>query len=90
MIIMINEQYKYSDLTSKIIGCAMTVHRIKNTNQLNHKNQKNYSSDNFGLAKKEIKIVESVCTMIFMIHMIALIKGWSLNQLNHTNQMNYS
>lgn len=23
---MINEQYKYSDLTSKIIGCAMTVH----------------------------------------------------------------
>lgn len=25
---MINEQYKYSELTSKIIGCAMTVHRI--------------------------------------------------------------
>lgn len=24
---MINEQYKYSDLTSKIIGCAMTVHK---------------------------------------------------------------
>lgn len=24
---MINEQYKYSELTSKIIGCAMTVHR---------------------------------------------------------------
>src|SRR5690606_25753104 len=24
---MINENYKYSDLTSKIIGCAMTVHR---------------------------------------------------------------
>ncbi|WP_017292446.1 GxxExxY protein [Geminocystis herdmanii] len=23
---MINEKYKYSDLTSKIIGCAMTVH----------------------------------------------------------------
>ncbi|OJU29019.1 MAG: GxxExxY protein [Sphingobacteriales bacterium 41-5] len=23
---MINEQYKYSGLTSKIIGCAMTVH----------------------------------------------------------------
>ena len=23
---MIKEQYKYSDLTSKIIGCAMTVH----------------------------------------------------------------
>ncbi len=23
---MINELYKYSDLTSKIIGCAMTVH----------------------------------------------------------------
>lgn len=23
---MINEQYKYSDLTSKIIGCAMNVH----------------------------------------------------------------
>ena len=23
---MINEQYKYSELTSKIIGCAMTVH----------------------------------------------------------------
>nr|WP_202803879.1 GxxExxY protein [Geminocystis herdmanii] len=25
-MIMINEKYKYSDLTSKIIGCAMTVH----------------------------------------------------------------
>lgn len=24
---MINEQYKYSALTSRIIGCAMTVHR---------------------------------------------------------------
>jgi len=24
---MIKEEYKYSDLTSKIIGCAMTVHR---------------------------------------------------------------
>lgn len=24
---MINEQYKYSELTSKIIGCAMTVHK---------------------------------------------------------------
>lgn len=24
---MINEQYKYSDLTSKIIGCAMEVHK---------------------------------------------------------------
>jgi GxxExxY protein len=24
---MIKEQYKYSDLTSKIIGCAMEVHR---------------------------------------------------------------
>ena len=23
---MIKEEYKYSDLTSKIIGCAMTVH----------------------------------------------------------------
>jgi GxxExxY protein len=23
---MINEQYKYSELTSRIIGCAMTVH----------------------------------------------------------------
>ncbi|MBT8234245.1 MAG: GxxExxY protein, partial [Bacteroidia bacterium] len=23
---MINEKYKHSDLTSKIIGCAMTVH----------------------------------------------------------------
>jgi GxxExxY protein len=28
MIIMINEQYKYSELTSKIIGCAMTVHKL--------------------------------------------------------------
>jgi GxxExxY protein len=25
---MINEQYKYSELTGKIIGCAMTVHKI--------------------------------------------------------------
>ena len=25
---MINEEYKYSELTSKIIGCAMTVHKI--------------------------------------------------------------
>ena len=25
---MINEQYKHSALTSKIIGCAMTVHKI--------------------------------------------------------------
>jgi len=24
---MINELYKHSELTSKIIGCAMTVHR---------------------------------------------------------------
>jgi GxxExxY protein len=24
---MINEQYKYSELTSKIIGCAITVHK---------------------------------------------------------------
>lgn len=24
---MIDEQYKYSELTSKIIGCAMTVHK---------------------------------------------------------------
>lgn len=24
---MIKEQYKYSELTSKVIGCAMTVHR---------------------------------------------------------------
>jgi len=24
---MTNEQYKYSELTSKIIGCAMTVHK---------------------------------------------------------------
>jgi GxxExxY protein len=27
MIAMINEQYKYSELTSKIIGYAMTVHK---------------------------------------------------------------
>ena len=27
MIDMINEQYKYSELTSKIIGCALTVHK---------------------------------------------------------------
>jgi GxxExxY protein len=25
---MINEQYKYSELTSKIIGCAMAVHKV--------------------------------------------------------------
>jgi GxxExxY protein len=25
---MINNQYKYSDLTAKIIGCAMEVHKI--------------------------------------------------------------
>ena len=25
---MIKEQYKYSELTSRIIGCAMTVHKI--------------------------------------------------------------
>ncbi|MBF0225979.1 MAG: GxxExxY protein [Desulfobacterales bacterium] len=25
---MINEQYQYSELTGKIIGCAMEVHRI--------------------------------------------------------------
>lgn len=25
---MINEKYKYSELTEKIIGCAMTVHKI--------------------------------------------------------------
>ena len=24
---MINEKYKYSELTSKIIGCAMSVHK---------------------------------------------------------------
>ena len=24
---MVNDQYKYSELTSKIIGCAMTVHK---------------------------------------------------------------
>jgi GxxExxY protein len=24
---MVNEKYKYSELTSKIIGCAMTVHK---------------------------------------------------------------
>jgi len=27
MITMIKEQYKYSELTSKIIGCAMEVHK---------------------------------------------------------------
>jgi len=27
MITMIKEQYKYSELTSKIIGCAITVHK---------------------------------------------------------------
>jgi GxxExxY protein len=25
---MVNEQYKYSELTGKIIGCAMTVHKV--------------------------------------------------------------
>jgi GxxExxY protein len=25
---MINEQYKYSDITAKIIGCAIEVHKI--------------------------------------------------------------
>lgn len=25
---MINEQYKYSDITAKIIGCAMKVHSV--------------------------------------------------------------
>jgi GxxExxY protein len=28
MIAMINPNYKYSELTSKIIGCAMEVHRM--------------------------------------------------------------
>jgi GxxExxY protein len=28
MITMIKDQYKYSELTSKIIGCAMTVHKM--------------------------------------------------------------
>ncbi len=28
---MINEQYKYSEITSKIIGCSMTVHQILGT-----------------------------------------------------------
>lgn len=27
MVQIINEQYKYSELTAKIIGCAMTVHK---------------------------------------------------------------
>jgi GxxExxY protein len=27
MITMINEQFKYSEITSKIIGCAMMVHK---------------------------------------------------------------
>jgi|SRR5574344_1882616 GxxExxY protein len=27
MIIMIKEEYKYSELTSKIIGCGMAIHR---------------------------------------------------------------
>jgi GxxExxY protein len=27
MIVMIKEEYKYSELTSKIIGCAMAIHR---------------------------------------------------------------
>jgi GxxExxY protein len=26
LMLMINQQYKYSDLTSKVIGCAMKVH----------------------------------------------------------------
>ncbi len=25
---IVNEKYKYSELTGKIIGCAMEVHRI--------------------------------------------------------------
>ena len=57
---MINEQYKYSDLTSKIIGCSMTVHRIKKSNHSNLNNQKNHSADNFELTKKAIKIIEGV------------------------------
>jgi GxxExxY protein len=28
MVKMINEKYKYSELTGKIIGCAMEVHKI--------------------------------------------------------------
>ena len=28
MIIMIKEEYKYSELTGKIIGCAMEVHKV--------------------------------------------------------------
>lgn len=28
---MVNEQYKYSDITSKIIGCAMNVHKALGT-----------------------------------------------------------
>jgi GxxExxY protein len=28
MIIIIKEEYKYSDITSKIIGCAMKVHSV--------------------------------------------------------------
>jgi len=28
MITVIKEEYKYSELTSKIIGCAMTIHKI--------------------------------------------------------------
>jgi GxxExxY protein len=28
MMVMINEQYKYSELTSIIIGCAMAVHKV--------------------------------------------------------------
>ena len=27
MIYIINDQYKYSELTSKIIGCAMAIHK---------------------------------------------------------------
>ena len=28
MLFMVKEEYKYSELTGKIIGCAMTVHKI--------------------------------------------------------------
>ena len=28
---MIKEEYKYSELTAKIIGCAMTVHKELNS-----------------------------------------------------------
>ena len=33
---MIKEQYKYSELTSKIIGCAMTVHTIHFAQAINY------------------------------------------------------